>query len=82
MNDTAVDTRPCQGPTVQENPPLYVGENYGIQIEILEFGYILGIGCKRFAFETKERLLDNLTEYLADPAKAQQKWWETKKPLK
>lgn len=81
MNDTATDYRQPQ-PVPERGEPVYQGENYGIQIETLEFGYVLSVGCKRFAFETKERLLANLTEYLADPAKAQQKWWETKQPLK
>jgi len=79
-NRVAVEPQPCQeGPCA--NPTPSYSENYGIQIETLEFGYVLSVGCKRFAFETKERLLANLTEYLADPAKAQQKWWETQ-PLK
>jgi hypothetical protein len=51
---------------------------YIIRIEQLDFGYALNIGCKGFAFETKERMLANLDAYLSDPVAAENNWNKTK----
>jgi hypothetical protein len=46
----------------------------GISIQTLHRGYIVNVGCHSFAFETKETMLEKLTEYINNPQEAEQKW--------
>jgi hypothetical protein len=39
----------------------------GITIKQLDLGYVVKVGCKSFAIETKEKLLDALEAYLTKP---------------
>jgi hypothetical protein len=46
-------------------------EKYDINIVTLDFGYVVRVGCKSFAFETREKMTENLLEYLENPLKKQ-----------
>lgn len=50
----------------------------GILIEPLNYGFVVKIGCQRFAIETKERLLEKLTEYINNPMDVEKKWTRSK----
>lgn len=47
-----------------------------IQIEPLDYGFIVKVGCQTLAVESSERLLKGLTKYYANPNKAQKDWFE------
>jgi hypothetical protein len=53
---------------------LFYVENYEIRIETLEYGYVLAVGCKRFAITDKETLLSMLTKYINNPAELQKQY--------
>lgn len=50
----------------------------GILIEALDYGFTVKIGCQRFAIETKERLIEKLTEYINNPWDVEKKWTRSK----
>ena len=45
-----------------------------ICIDPLNHGYIVVIGCQRFAIEDKGKLLLHLEKYLSDPSKIESLW--------
>ena len=49
-----------------------------INIEPLNYGYIVTVGCQKFAIESSEKLVLNLAEYLKDPNGVERKWFEGK----
>jgi hypothetical protein len=53
---------------------LFYVENHDIRIETLEYGYVLAVGCKRFAITDKETLLSMLTKYINNPAELQKQF--------
>jgi hypothetical protein len=81
MGDPNVREYPYhQYPSPPEEPPFNL-QNFSIGIRPLDYGYVLDIGCKSFAFESREKMMANLNAYLADPARAQKQWNETKNIL-
>jgi hypothetical protein len=46
----------------------------GINIEPLNYGFIVRVGCQSFAIETPDKLIEKLTGYLKDPKKTETKW--------
>lgn len=48
------------------------------KVEKLNYGYIVHVGCHKFAIETKENLIKELTEYISDPHSKEETWWKTK----
>lgn len=54
-----------------------MGENKIRQINIEEVnrGYIVRVGCHTFAISTKAELITKLTEYINEPAKTEKKWY-------
>ena len=57
--------------------PTPMGENKIRQINIEEVnrGYIVRVGCHTFAISTKAELTTKLTEYINEPAKTEKKWY-------
>lgn len=45
-----------------------------INIEPLNRGYVVRVGCQTFAIGSKKLLLAKLTEYLTDPQGTENKW--------
>jgi hypothetical protein len=43
-------------------------ENYDVIIETLDSGYLLRVGCKKFAIADKNILINMLTKYFTNPA--------------
>lgn len=46
-----------------------------INIEEVNRGYIVRVGCHTFAISTKAELTTKLTEYINEPAKTEKKWY-------
>lgn len=49
-----------------------------IGIQEVAKGYIVVVGCSTFAIGTKEELITKLIEYINEPEKTEQKWFEGK----
>lgn len=47
-------------------------------IKKLNYGYIVTIGCHKFAIETKENLAKQISEYILDPQKKEEEWFSKK----
>ena len=59
---------PCD-PSIEKSSR-YI-EKYDINIRTLDFGYVVSVGCKSFAFETREKMTEKLLEYFENPLKKQ-----------
>lgn len=46
-----------------------------INIEEVNRGFIVRVGCHTFAISTKAELTTKLTEYINEPEKTEQKWY-------
>jgi hypothetical protein len=57
-------------------PREYITENYEVIIETLESGYVLRVGCKKFAIANKNILINMLTKYFTNPAEIQKQFWD------
>ena len=49
-----------------------------IAIVKLNYGYVVTVGCHKFAIETPETVIAKLGEYLKDPLGTEMKWFEGK----
>jgi len=58
---TAENDSPPNGPIADD------GATYNINIESLDYGFIVRVGCQTIAIETKKKLIDKLTAYIKDP---------------
>jgi hypothetical protein len=47
-----------------------------IEISQLNYGYIVKIGCHKFAIEKPKTLVDKLLEYLNNPSETEDKWFK------
>jgi hypothetical protein len=45
-----------------------------VAIRQLNYGYVVNVGCKSFAFETSEKLIENLIAYINNPDKVEEDW--------
>lgn len=67
-----------RGDVVMEEPTpereMYSPRN--VLIRPLHNGYVVKLDCHEFAFETSERAMKYVGEYLKDPHGTEQKWWK------
>jgi hypothetical protein len=61
----------CVNPTPVENNP----KIRSINIEQLDLGYVVRVGCQSFAIETSSKLISALGEYLNAPNETEKKWF-------
>ncbi len=47
-----------------------------INIEEVNRGYIVRVGCHTFAISTKEEMIGKLVEYINEPSKTEEKWFK------
>lgn len=47
-----------------------------IAIGQLHNGYVVEVDCHKFAFETVDRMMKYVGEYLKDPIGTEKKWWD------
>ena len=46
-----------------------------LEVNELNRGYVVTVGCHQFAIETSAQLISKLTEYINEPAKTEAKWF-------
>ena len=46
-----------------------------VVIQPMHYGYVVRLDCHEFAFESADRALNYVTEYLKDPQGTEKKWW-------
>jgi hypothetical protein len=69
-NYGAISSRPLVGENeARPSQPLR-----SINIEPLNRGFVVRVGCQTFAIGTKRLLIDKLTQYLSDPQGTEDKW--------
>lgn len=64
----------CEAP--QATPP--IGNDKKMReftVKPLSYGYIVVVGCTSFAIETKEQLINKLTDYIKYPEDTEKKWF-------
>lgn len=61
--------------TTAPTPPNTIRD---MQITQLDHGYVVAVGCQRFAIESATQLIVKLQEYIFNPAVTEQKWNEGK----
>jgi len=49
-------------------------KNYQINIEFLDRGCLVRIGCKSIAFESVERAMIEINQYVANPYEMEKEW--------
>ena len=47
-----------------------------VVIKPMHYGYIVKLDCHEFAFESVDRALKYISEYLKDPTGTEEKWWK------
>lgn len=62
------------GPTIQPTQPK--DKIRQVNIQQLDHGYMVTVGCQQFAIETPEKILSNLKTYFKEPAKTEKAWLE------
>lgn len=64
-------------------PTVLADVNKARRIEIVQLnsGYNITVGCHQFAFETAEKMLKHLTDYLKNPQEVEKKWFSKKLDL-
>lgn len=45
-----------------------------IEINEMNYGYTVQVGCQKFVFETPEKLIQKLTAYLKNPDEIRNRW--------
>jgi len=55
--------------------PVQTNKIRQINIEEVNRGFIVRVGCHTFAISTKAELTTKLTEYINEPDKTEQKWY-------
>jgi hypothetical protein len=70
------------GATLSEAPLMGNSSNENkirqIQLEQLNRGYVVRVGCQTFAIADSTELIAYLTTYILDPNKTEKKWFEGK----
>jgi hypothetical protein len=71
-------------PMPMEDEPMLMGAKsknkiLTINIEQLDYGYVVQVGCQRFAVETHKKVINALNEYMANPDETQRKWFAGEK---
>lgn len=47
-----------------------------LNIRALNSGFIVEVGCHTFAIESKESLIDKITQYITNPKATERKWFK------
>lgn len=55
------------------------GKNtYAITIKTLDRGYVVSVGCRDFAFTSRDEMMGMINEYLSDPEGIEKLFYENK----
>lgn len=58
-----------------EEAPMSSKKARDINIQPMDFGFLVRVGCQSFAIESVDKLISNLNEYLKDPQKVEKSWF-------
>ena len=47
-----------------------------VTVEELTTGFIVGVGCRRFAVSTKEELISKLVDYIKQPDETEKRYYD------
>lgn len=72
---------PCrnQEPCCEAPAPTRPTKMRPVTIEQLDYGYLVHVGCQRFAVETHEKVINALNEYMSNPYETEKKWFSGEK---
>lgn len=70
-----METQPTWSTQILGKPPTYGFRDF--QVSKLNHGYVVTVGCSKFAIESNEKLIKVLTEYISNPSEKEKKWHET-----
>ena len=80
-NNECCGNRPYGGPEccVSEQPMMDNGYTLKVKareinIQPMNYGFVVRVGCQTFVFETTEKMIRNLDAYLADPENVEKAW--------
>ena len=73
INGYDAPKRSCISKEIQD---INVLKSYDITMKFMDQGMLISVGCKSFAFSTREEGLTKLNEYLNDPEKVREQWFE------
>lgn len=69
-------TNSVMAPNPASSEELYTPDTiYRIMITAVDFGYVVEVGCKKFAISKTELLVSLLTDYLSNPLETHQKYF-------
>lgn len=71
----AISAEPIDRPCTNESTPCPTNKIRDVRIEQLNYGYIVRVGCHSFAIETKEKLINLLSEYMGSPEITEKNWF-------
>ena len=66
---------------INSSDPISSSKPREINIQSLDYGYIVNVGCQSYAIEGIEKLITNLEAYLKDPNMVERKWFKDRKLL-
>jgi len=61
---------PCADRSGLVAAPAETFKGWNVNIQPMDYGYTVSVGCKSFAIESADKLLDKLRVYLANPGEA------------
>lgn len=67
-----------ESPVPRDTAPMPLNTIRRIEIESLNYGYVVKVGCQTFAIENASTLIAKPAEYINSPAITEQKWNEGK----
>lgn len=81
-NDCCSSAKPSYGGCCRDEEPMPMMESEyprrvkakEINIQPMDHGYVIRVGCQSFVFETAEKMILNLDAYLADPDGVEKAW--------
>jgi hypothetical protein len=73
-SDECCESRPepMMGGTIDD--PSVRTKARDINIQPMNYGFVVRVGCQTFVFETAEKMMANLGSYLADPEAVERAW--------
>lgn len=76
MNEGTCVDAPMQGECCAKSLDNRVQKmTYELRVQQLDRGYIVNVGCKSFAFENQEVMLGMITEYITNPNKTEDSFY-------
>lgn len=75
--DGSVRGESCCNATYEKKRSEYEFRDFSVNK--LNYGYIVTVGCHKFAVEDKKKLIKLVSDYIDNPNETESNWWKTKK---